>query len=198
MFRTNNPTWKPGIFSRFTAVDEADAMTVSGTMAKVALLIVLLVASATAGWVFPSIPLVIGSLIAGLIIAFVIAFKPELSPILAPIYAIVEGLAIGTISLIYQQMVEGTKYTGIVPLAVMGTFAVTFVMFALYSTRIIKVTQTFAMVVIGATVAVFLTYMATMVIGLFAPGIHNMPIYQSGPIGILFSVGVIVLAAFNL
>lgn len=173
-------------------------MTLSGTLAKTTILLILLVATATYGWASYSMPLLLLGVIGGLILGLATGFKPNWAPVTAPLYALFQGLAVGTISAVYNTRMADTKYAGAVPLAVVGTFAVLGVMVALYATRIIKVNQIFMSVVIGATMAVGVTYLITYFGGMFFPFLRDLAIYKSGPIGIGFSVAVIVLAALNL
>jgi uncharacterized YccA/Bax inhibitor family protein len=198
-FRTNNPTFKAETYEKIGSVAiDSEAMSYGGTLTKTSFLFVLLVASATFGWMFPSMPVAIGCALLAFIVGIVTCFKPNIAPFTAPLYAVLEGVVVGSVSLIYATAYAATKYAGIVPLAVLGTIAVFAVMLFLYATRIIKVTQTFALVVVGATIAIAITYGATILLGFFIPGIHNLPMYQSGPVGIGFSVFVIVIAAMNL
>lgn len=199
LFRTNNPVYKAGTFDRVgTAVSDADAMTYNGTIAKTGFLFLILLATAVIGWSLPQSTLTLVAVFAGLGVAIFTAVKPNLAPITAPIYAAIEGYVVGVVSLAYTVAMKGTEYGGIVPLAVLGTLAVFLVMLGLYATRIIRVTETFAMVVVGATLAIALTYVGTLVIGLFSPAVYNLPMFGAGPIGILFSVFVIIVAALNL
>jgi len=195
MFRTENPTLKARMFQEAVG---SGVMTLGGTMAKTAVLLLLLIAGATVGWAMQNIALLYVGVFGGLILAFVTAFKKEWAPVTASLYAVIKGLAVGTISVIVNASMAKTQYAGAVPLSVLGTFIVLGVMLALYATRIVRVTQTFVAVVAGATLAIGITYLVTLIGGLFFKGLFSMPIYQSGPIGIGFSAFVIVLAALNL
>jgi uncharacterized YccA/Bax inhibitor family protein len=195
MNRSSNPFMKA---TTFESVAGAGQMTLSGTLGKVSILMALLFAGATVGWLSHSIVLLFVGLIGGLVLGIWTSFKPSVAPYTAPAYAIVEGLLVGTVSLFYAQQMVGTKYAGAVPLAVLGTLVVFGVMLFLYATRIIKVGQTFVAVVAGATAAIAITYLFTMIGGIFFKGLYSMPIYQATPIGIGFSLFVIVLAALNL
>lgn len=199
LFRTNNPVYKAEMFDRVgTAVSESDAMTYNGTLAKTGFLFLILLATSVIGWSLPNTIFTLVAIFAALGIAIFTAVKPNLAPVTAPIYAAVEGYVVGVVSLAYTVGMQGSKYSGIVPLAVLGTLAVFLVMLGLYATRIIRVTETFAMVVIGATIAIALTYVGTLVIGMFSRAVYDLPMFGAGPIGILFSVFVIVIAAMNL
>lgn len=70
------------------------------------------------------------------------------------------------------------------------------VLLVLYVTRIIRLTEKFKMGVFAATGAIFLFYLASIVLGLF--GVQVPLIHSSGPFGIAFSVFVVIIAALNL
>src|SRR5271166_4242407 len=88
------------------------------------------------------------------------------------------------------------RYPGIAMEAVALTFGTCVCMLVAYRTGLIKVSQKFMMGVVAATGGIFVVYMVSMVLGFFhiqVPGI-----YGSGPIGILFGLAVVVIAALNL
>lgn len=186
-----------GVFEH-PAMESADPMTMTGTIQKTGLLLLLLLPTAVLGWMFPSYAGMIGSVIGALALALVIGFKPQTAPVLAPIYSLVKGYFVGAISIIATVALAKTQYAAAVPIAVAGTIVTLGVMLTLYATRIIRVTETMRSVIIGMTAAVFFLYLFSFVIGLFAPAfVSSFPIFRSGPIGIAFSVLVIGIAAFN-
>ncbi len=177
----------------------AGAMTVSGTISATAVLFVLLLGGAIAGWQatptdgdqveFPGVALV------GVAIGFACViglwFRPQWAKILGPIYAIAEGFFVGAISAAFE-----AAYPGIVVQAVGATLGVFAVMLVLYRTRIIKVTEKFRRTVIFATLGVMVLYLVSFVITLFGgevPFINEPSLF-----GILFSFFVAGLAAVNL
>ena len=81
-------------------------------------------------------------------------FRPQWAKFLAPIYAIAQGFAVGAISKAYE-----TWQDGIVLQAVGATLGVFVVMLLLYRTNIIKVTERFRRIVIGATLGVMVFYL---------------------------------------
>ena len=100
-FKSSNPTLSDKTFDQFDSraiQNPAERMTIDGTVNKTALLLVLLVASASVTWYLGSInlalamPFMMVGLFGGLISAIVIAFKQKWVGYLAPIYAILEGL----------------------------------------------------------------------------------------------------------
>ncbi len=177
-------------------------MTVNGTLTATGALLVLLLASAMVGWSaaagnvegqvkFPPLALV------GIVVGFgcVIAayFRPMWAKFLAPAYAIAEGFFVGVVSKAYE-----TYEHGIVMQAVGATLGVFAVMLFLYRTRILKVTDRFRRIVIGATVGLMAFYLVSFVIRLIA-GAHAVSfLYSASGLGIAFSIFAAGLAAFNL
>lgn len=193
-YRSSNPIFREGVFDSTEAVEYVGpTMTVRGAVGKTSLLLAIMVGSAAIGWNFPSVPIAIGSFAVALVLSLVIAFVPKTAPYLAPAYAVFKGLLLGIISVAYA-----SAYNGIVPQAILLTTGIFLVMLSLYATKVIRVTETFRMVVAGATLGVFLTYIVCAVISIFNPGIYQLPMFQGGPIGIGFSLLVIGIAAFNL
>ncbi len=172
-------------------VTDVSRMTITGTMNRAGLLILLTIFGASLGWGNQSMPLMIGILIGTLILCLVIVFKPHLSPVLAPVYAVAEGALLGSISAVYSVM-----YPGIVTNALILTLSVLLIMLGLYRFRIIRVTERTRSVIMGATIAIAVTYLVNMVMGFF--GTQIPMIHDTGWMGIGFSVVVVGVAAFNL
>jgi uncharacterized YccA/Bax inhibitor family protein len=130
-------------------------------------------------------------MLVGLGIAILTIFKPRLARFTAPVYALVEGLLLGAISHVFN-----IQYEGIVVQAVGLTLGVFALLLFLYATKVIKVTDKLRTGIMVATGAVFLVYMVSLVLRLFG---GNVPfIHDSGPVGILFSLAVVVIASMNL
>jgi uncharacterized YccA/Bax inhibitor family protein len=192
-------TWRPQM------------MTVNGTIAKTAMLFVLLLASATVGWIQTGGPeittdssgqqiyeynipvLAWVGVIVGFGLALLLMFKPHLAKFVAPIYAIAQGFFLGAISRMYE-----TFYDGIVVQAAGATIAVFGVMLLLYRTRIIKVTERFRTIVTAATLGIMVFYGLCFVVQLFAGSDSISFLSSPSLLGIGFSVLVAGLAAFNL
>jgi len=204
LMKTSNPALGENTFRGSgggypSYVDAAARMTLSGTVNKTGLLLILDVASAAWTWnrfMTTGDPASVGGLLmlgafGGLICAMVLVFKKEWSPALAPIYALLEGLVLGGISAI-----TNVRYPGIAMQAVGLTFGTMFVLLFLYSSRIIKVTQKFRLGVVAATGGIFLFYLAQMILGFF--GIHFFSLNGSGALGIGISLVVCAVAALNL
>ncbi len=199
MMRTANPTLKADTFTRpYDMPAEQASMTLQGAVNKTAILLALLVLSAGFTWIRLAsadpaavMPVMWGGLIGGLIVGVATSFKPTWSPISAPLYAIVEGLFIGAISMLFERSLPG-----IVVQASLLTFGILAAMLAIYTTGIIKPTENFKLGVAAATGGIFLVYLVSIVMRLFG---FQMPfIHDTGPIGIGFSLFVVVLASLNL
>ena len=197
--RTGNPTLSDKAFEGFghRYVEANQAMTLQGTVNKTGILLLLLFI--TAAWVWNMsytgtqniMPWMLGGIIGGFIMALVTMFKPKLAPITAPLYAMLEGLALGAISVFFE-----TRYPGIVVQAIGLTMGILLALLMAYKSGLIKATENFKLGVTAATGGIFLVYMGSFILRLF--GI-NMPfIHESGLLGIGFSLFVVVIASLNL
>jgi uncharacterized YccA/Bax inhibitor family protein len=131
------------------------------------------------------------ALFVGFGLAMVCIFRPKSSPFLAPLYAIAEGVFLGVISKAFE-----IRWDGIVFQAVLATIAVFFGTLALYVFGVVKVTRKFRMVVIGATVGVFLLYLFSWILSIL--GVDMVFWNEPSAFGIAFSVVVCVIASLNL
>lgn len=202
LIKTSNPALGKNTFQNLQyggTIDASARMSLNGTIHKTGIL--LLCSLATAYWTWSSFlatrnpadiagRLMIGAF-GGLIFAFVTAFKKEWAPVTAPIYAALEGLVLGGLSAILD-----LRYPGIAIQAVSLTFGTLFVMLFLYRTGVIKVTRKFMIGVVAATGGIMLFYLAEMLLSFF--GIQFVSINSGSPIGILFSLVVVGIAALNL
>jgi uncharacterized YccA/Bax inhibitor family protein len=196
LMRTSNPALSADAF-RGQGISYGDTMTMPGTVNKTGIL--LLCAIATSAWTwnrFHTAPesvgaLVLGGAIGGFIVALVTIFKKEWSPFTAPIYALLEGLVLGAVSAMFE-----VRYHGIALQAVGLTFGTLIALLIAYSSGVIRVTDKFRMGVVAATGGIALFYVAEFILGFF--GIHFTTINGAGPIGIGFSVIVVIVASLNL
>jgi len=201
---SNNPFFKTKSFKEndevthnAVVIDYNQTMTVSGTINKSFLMLILLIASAAVTWTMAyngQNPMIfsIGGAIVGLILVLIATFKPQYSGYLAPGYAIFEGLFIGGISAIFEAM-----YPGIVIQAVSCTFVTFIVCFGLYKYGIVKVTETFRSVVVASTLAIATYYLVSWIATLIFPSFQPVH-YGNSMMSIGISVFVIVIASLNL
>jgi len=174
-------------------IDRNETMTVSGTINKSFLMLILLIASAAVTWSMANpIIFAIGGAIVGFILVLIATFKPQYSGFLAPGYAIFEGLFIGGISAFFEIM-----YPGIVIQAVSCTFVTFMVCLGLYKYGVVKVNDRFRSVVVAATLAIGTYYIISWLLSLIFPSFQ--PVHHGNSmISIGISVFVIVIAALNL
>ncbi|MEN8228513.1 MAG: Bax inhibitor-1/YccA family protein [Bacteroidota bacterium] len=197
--RSSNPVMTGKIFEKAGRItSDSSVMTVNGTITKIGLLLLLVIAAAAYTWnmVTGANPgsastFAIAGAIGGFIMAMVTIFRPKSSPITAPIYAILEGLFLGAISAIVN-----TKYPGIAFQAVLLTIGTLFTMLFLYRSGRIRATPRFRRGVMMATGAVFFAYLISWIMSLFGMPMGFM--HSAGPLGILINLAIIVIAALNL
>ncbi len=199
MMRSGNPALNDKVF-RNLAFDEAQRMTLQGTVVKSGVLLGLALLTASFTWqqyYAGNVALVqtlwIGGMIVGLIFALITIFVKTAAPVTAPLYALAKGFMLGGLSAYVQSMFPD------VPIVIQAaglTFLVFAALLAAYASRLIKPTQNFMLGIVAATGGIFLLYLATFVLSFF--GVAVPYIHGSGPIGIGFSVFVCVIAALNL
>jgi uncharacterized YccA/Bax inhibitor family protein len=127
--------------------------------------------------------------IGGFILAMVNSFSKTVKPALAIAYAAFQGLALGTISNLYN-----TVYDGIVSQAILVTLsAFAGMLFAFKSGRI-RVTPKFTKVLMTALIG----YLVLAVVSLVSSFITGTSIYSIGGLGLIIATGGMVLAAFFL
>ncbi|MBC7741617.1 MAG: Bax inhibitor-1/YccA family protein [Bdellovibrionaceae bacterium] len=187
----SNPALNEKTLMKLRDVTDTSKMTISGTINRAGLLILITILGAYLGYGQHSPVIMIGSLIVGIALSLIIIFKPHTSPMLAPAYALVEGVLLGSISAVYSVM-----YPGIVANALILTLSILVLMLSLYRFKIIRVTDRTRSVIVGATMAIAVTYLVNMVMSFFGTSIPM--IHQTGTMGIIFSVVVVGVAAFNL
>ncbi|HEV8337194.1 MAG TPA: Bax inhibitor-1/YccA family protein [Candidatus Polarisedimenticolia bacterium] len=199
-YKTGNPGLNAKTFERLPIpAVSSDRMTLQGAVNKsFALLFILLV---TAAWAwsrffetrdsgFASRIALFGA-VGGFVVGLIVVYRKTLAPYLAPVYAGFEGVALGGISAIFEQ-----RYPGIAIQAVGLTFGVLAALLIAYSSRLIRPSENFKLGVVSATGGIAILYLLSLDLGFF--GINVQYIYDSGPIGILFSLFVVIVAATNL
>lgn len=172
-------------------VIQEEYMTVQGAVNKTLTLTAMLSMTAAYSFLYPNPIFLIVGLIGGLVAVLFSSFKPTSSPIAAPAYAMFEGLALGTVSAMYA-----AQFPGIILNAVTSTIGILFAMLMIYRSGLIKVTDKFRTGVMMATFGIFITYMVSWVLSMFH--IQVPMIHEGGTFGIIFSIGVIVIATMNL
>ena len=194
--RSGNPALSADTFWALPIVADDDAMTISGTVNKTAVSLLILLVTASYVWnrgaADPALwALTMVGVIGGLVVAIATVFKQRWAPFTTPLYAALEGLALGGISVLFE-----ASYPGIVSQAVFLTFGTLAALLVAYRSGVIRATENFKLGVAAATGGIALVYLLSFVLGIF--GISIPLIHSSGTFGILFSVFVVVIAALNL
>jgi len=204
LFKSSNPAVAEKVFknSLGTADAAAGTMTIGGSIGKFGFLLLMVMGGAFYTWgllakgqtsLLQTMMMV--GIFGGLITAMIIIFKPNVAKFLAPLYALLEGFALGGISVVVNAAFA-EKYPGIVLQAVGLTFAVALGMLALYAFRVIRATQKFRAMIYSATLGILIFYVITWILGLFHVNVSFM--YDSSLLGIGISLFVVAIAALNL
>ena len=173
--RSGNPAFKSKAFThRSSDFSTDEVMTLSGAVNKTGLYLFLCVLSGSWTWnIFfnsgdPSsvTGLMIFGLIGGFIAAMVTIFKPTAANISAPIYALLQGLAIGGISAMYE-----SAFDGIVMQAVALTFGTLAALLLAYKSGLIKPTENFRLMLFAATGGIFVLYLVSFIMSFFGSSI---------------------------
>jgi uncharacterized YccA/Bax inhibitor family protein len=205
LMKTSNPAFSGRTFENVPGsgyggmIDATARMSLSGTVNKTGILLVC--AIATAAWVWHVFVqtrdmadvapyLTVGAL-GGFVVAMVTVFKKDWAALTAPLYAALEGMVLGGLSALFE-----FRYPGVAFQAVGLTFGTLFVLLALYSTGVIKVTQKFRLGVFAATGGIMLFYLLEMILGFFH--VQFLAINGGSGLGIVFSLFVCGIAALNL
>jgi uncharacterized YccA/Bax inhibitor family protein len=197
--RTGNPTLSDDTFTGFGRVAREEQMSIQGTVNKAMLLLLCVFLTAAWTWNLFSrtlnpqtvMPLLAIGAVGGFIVALVTVFKQSWAPVSAPIYALLEGLVIGGVSSVAE-----AQFPGIVIQAVGLTFGTCLVLLLAYKSGLIRASENFKMGVVAATGSIALFYVISLILGFF--GVRISFLYQGTPMGIAFSLFVVVIAALNL
>jgi uncharacterized YccA/Bax inhibitor family protein len=199
-----NPVFSEKILKNQAVAGAQDGtMTVRGTITKTFLLLLMTMAGAAYTWKIyfeATNPLSIkgwmmGGLIVGFILAMIISFVPKMAQFLYPICAAAEGLAIGGLSAMYNDIFAKTA-PNIVMNAVGITLLCTLVMLFVYRSRMIQVNGKFTRIMMIGFITIAIYYLGMMVLSLF--GVNISLLTGSSPLSIGISIIIVGFAAFSL
>jgi uncharacterized YccA/Bax inhibitor family protein len=201
--RTSNPALKAFVQREIYAGTRSSTMTIRGTVIKTAILTAMCAIAAVFTWSMlrsgaqaQAWGWMMGGFAAATVCWIVLMFRPQAAPIAAPVYAVGEGLVVGALSFLVPVMYNKAP-EGIVIQAVLLTFGILFALLAAYGAGLVRISGTAAKVIIVATAGVMLYYVVGMLLGLLGVPVISLG-WQAGPMGIAFSVFVVVLASLNL
>lgn len=194
---TSNPMTNTKVYEGCVITDTP--MTVSGTVNKAMGLLGITIFTSAITWFLAysgfgdkTQALAITGAIGAFILAVITAFKPQHSKPLSIGYAALEGLFLGAISAVFNM-----QYPGIVSQAVVATFCSMFVVLALFKARVIRATEAFKSTIIGATAAIAVVYLISIVLSLFHIDALTGALASSSPFSIGFNLIVIAIACLN-
>lgn len=194
---SGNPVLSNKVLQRISESDSSATATIVGTTFKILFLLVLTIGAGYFGWQASAsqsssaLFMLIGASILAFVTALITSFKPNIAFIGGPIYALCQGYVMGAVSQMYN-----VQFNGIVVQAICLTGAIFFVSLWAFSLGLIKVTEKFRTGVIIATAGLAVYYLVAFGLSLF--GVKAPLIFDTGPIGIIFSIVVIFLATLNL
>ena len=196
-FRSGNPALTKNTFKNITYSND-NRMTLEGTVNKTIIALMLLLFSATYTFSNEQTGLIGIGFIGGFVLALITIFKKKWAPYTVPAYAVLEGLALGGISLIFDKM-----YPGIAQQAIILTFGIFGALLFAYKSRIIQATENFKLGIFAATAGIGLAYFINLIVfWIYGEPFHFMTIGQPGSPAPLMSIGfslfVVLIAALNL
>ena len=154
-------------------------MSIDDVIIKTGALFAVLVVVGAFAWRANNPTLALVGVVGGLILAMVNSFSRKVRPGFVIAYAVAQGLALGTISKIYE-----TAYSGIVGQAVVATACAFAGVLVAYKSGKIRVTPKFTRVMMGALIGYVVFGIATIFIG-----------FPQGGLGNLIAVGGVLLAS---
>jgi uncharacterized YccA/Bax inhibitor family protein len=166
-------------------------MTIDDVVAKTGLLLGVLMVTAAASWALELYALALPAALVGFVLAIVLSFKRDGSPGLSIAYAAIEGVFLGAISRWFD-----AKYPGIAVQAIGGTILCFGGVLIAYKTGRLRATPLFKKVIISAMLGIMALYLVNIAVVMFSDG--QLPVINdSTPLGILFSVVVVTVAALS-
>lgn len=195
--RITNPAFN--VFSRAFGVRYGEStMTVQGAVNKFGILLITMLGAGFFSWwallqnytAITSLARLIG-LFGGLILGFVTISKPSWASKTAPFYAVCQGLFLGGFSAIFE-----AAFPGITLVIMSLTFSVASIVLLAYQFNLVRASENFRLIVLCATGTLAFVYIIALVLSLF--GIKMPLIFDSGILGIIFSLIVVGIAAANL
>jgi uncharacterized YccA/Bax inhibitor family protein len=157
-------------------------MTMDDVVMRTATLFAVLVAVGAFAWGANSPGLALVGFLGGFVLAMVNSFSKKVRVPLVIAYAAAQGLALGTISRIYNE-----AYSGIVGQAVIGTLCAFGGILVAYRSGKIRVTPKFTRIMVGALIGYLVFGIITMFTG-----------FPGGSTGLLIAVAGVALATFFL
>ena len=185
-------------------------LTIDDVVTKTGITLAVLTVSAVVSFFLASnnlalaAPLTFIGAFGGLALVLIATFgRKQDSPAIVLSYAVLEGLALGAISLLLTFQVSvgqgrSVNAGAMIGEAVLGTLGVFFGMLVVYKTGAIRVTPKFTRMVVAALFGAVFLMLGNLVLAMFGVG-HGtgLGLRSGGPIAIIFSLVMIGIAAFS-
>jgi|TARA_B110000211_G_scaffold64647_1_gene74291 uncharacterized YccA/Bax inhibitor family protein len=190
--RSSNPAFTRGFENHSESLPISERMTLDGAVNKTGILLALCFSGAFIGWNNPA--LVIPAAIIGFILAMVTIFRSkEKAGTTAPLYAITQGVALGGITLLYEN-----QFDGIAVQAIGLTFGILASLLLCYKSGLIKPTENFRLMIAAGMGGIFLLYMVNFVMSFFGTGMTLLSPTNGSLMSIGLSAGIVCFASLSL
>ena len=190
--RSSNPAFTRGFENNTTSLPLSERMTLDGAVNKTGILLSLCFGGAFIGWNIPA--LIIPAVIIGFILALVTIFRSkEKAGTTAPLYALAQGIALGGITLMYEN-----AFDGIAIQAIGLTFGILASLLLCYKSGYIKPTENFRLMVGSGIGGIFILYMVSFVMSFFGGGLSLLSPTNGSLMSIGLSFGIVCFASLSL
>ncbi|SOJ56729.1 hypothetical protein MSIMFB_04204 [Mycobacterium simulans] len=184
----------------------ARPLTIDDVVTKTGLTLAMLSATAVVSYflvasnIALAMPLTMVGALGGLALVLIATFgRKQDNPAIVLSYAALEGLFLGAVSFVLANFSVGSANAGVlIGEAVLGTLGVFFGMLVVYKTGAIRVTPKFTRMLIASMFGVLLLMLGNFVLAMFnVGGGEGLGLRSPGPLGIIFSLVCIAIAAFS-
>tara|TARA_A100001011_G_C14280267_1_gene831269 strand:- start:146 stop:895 length:750 start_codon:yes stop_codon:yes gene_type:complete len=190
--RSANPAFTRGFEGNSESLPLSERMTLDGTVNKTGILLGLCFAGAAIGWNIPSLAL--PALIVGFILAMVTIFRSkEKARSTAPLYALAQGIALGGITLMYEN-----QFDGIAIQAIGLTFGILASLLVCYKSGLIQPTENFKLMIFAGMGGIFILYLVSFIMSFFGSGISLLSPTNGSLMSIGLSLFIVCIASLSL
>ena len=187
--RSANPAFTRGFENYSETLPVSERMTLDGAVNKTGILLALCFSGAAIGWNIPA--LMFPAMIVGLILALVTIFRSkEKAGPTAPLYALSQGIFLGGVTLVYENMFDGIAIQ-----AIGLTFGILASLLVCYKSGLIKPTENFKLMVAAGVGGIFVLYMVSFVMSFFGSGISLLSPTNGSLMSIGLSLGIVCVAS---
>jgi len=187
--RSANPAFTRGFENYSETLPVNERMTLDGAVNKTGILLALCFSGAAIGWNIPA--LMFPAMIVGLILGLITIFRnKEKAGSTAPLYALSQGIFLGGVTLVYENMFDGIAIQ-----AIGLTFGILASLLICYKSGLIKPTENFRLMVAAGVGGIFVLYMVSFVMSFFGSGISLLSPTNGSLMSIGLSLGIVCVAS---